>query len=54
MNAAEPEERRVLARRLWQHVEAVHAVVYFAPEVAERAGAAQPPSAATGRTRPAP
>lgn len=28
-----------LARRLWQHVEVVHAVVYFAPEVADAVAA---------------
>lgn len=31
----ERAERARRARRLWEHVEPVHAVVYFAPEVAE-------------------
>lgn len=30
-----PTQQQAAARRLWQHVEPVHAVVYFAPEVAE-------------------
>jgi hypothetical protein len=39
MSTPEPDSERALARQLWQHVEAVHAVVYFAPEVAERVAA---------------
>jgi hypothetical protein len=38
VRTADPGEH-ALARRLWQHVEVVHAVVYFAPEVAERVAA---------------
>jgi hypothetical protein len=35
MNGAVAHGDELAARRLWQHVEVVHAVVYFAPEVAE-------------------
>lgn len=37
--AAAQGSDELLARRLWQHVEVVHAVVYFAPEVADAVAA---------------